>query len=75
MRSWFSETSDVRYDPAIVTGILAHLEVSEVKSISMVDRIFGCPHQEGIDYEGEYCPVCTFWAGRDRYTGKKVRQA
>ena len=32
----------------------------------------GCPHQEGIDYEGVTCPACPFCAGRDRWTGKRL---
>jgi len=75
MRTWFVETGDARGDPIIATEILAHFEANGVVSVTMLDRIFGCPHQEGIDYEGEYCPVCTFWIGRDWYTGKKVRSA
>jgi hypothetical protein len=36
----------------------------------MTDKIIGCPHEEGIDYpDGEQCPVCPYWAGRDRWTG------
>ena len=28
---------------------------------------YGCQHEEGIDYpEGELCPDCPFWAGRER---------
>jgi hypothetical protein len=38
----------------------------------MTDRIIGCPHEEGIDYEGAACPACPFWAGRDRWTGERV---
>jgi hypothetical protein len=74
MRTWFVETGDARDNPTIAAEILAHFEANGVLTVAMVDRIFGCPHQEGIDYEGEYCPVCTFWIGRDRYTGK-VRPA
>jgi hypothetical protein len=40
--------------------------------VAMPDRIIGCPHEEGIDYEGEYCPRRAFWIGRDRWTGKLV---
>ncbi len=36
------------------------------------DRIIGCPHEEGIDYEGSTCPNCPFWVGRDRWTGKRL---
>jgi hypothetical protein len=34
-----------------------------VLSVAMTDRIIGCPHQEGIDYHGQWCPVCEFWKG------------
>jgi hypothetical protein len=46
-----------------------------VKSVVMSDGLMGCPHQECIDYEGEWCPdpVCAFWRGRDRFTGKLVQ--
>jgi hypothetical protein len=38
----------------------------------MADRIIGCPHEEGIDYpEGEECPLCPFWKGRDRWSGER----
>jgi hypothetical protein len=42
-----------------------------VLSVAMTDRIIGCPHQEGIDYQGPWCPVCEFWKGRDRFTGER----
>ena len=72
MRKWFVETGDARTDQGITEELLEYFEENGVKSVAMVDRIFGCPHEEGVDYEGEYCPVCTFWVGRDRYTGKRV---
>jgi len=43
------------------------------KSVVMTDRIIGCPHEEGIDYEGSTCPDCPFWVGRDRWTGKRLQ--
>ncbi len=70
MRKWFVETGDARTDPVVTAELLEYFEANGVKSIAMMDRIFGCPHEEGVDYEGEYCPVCTFWIGRDRYSGK-----
>ncbi len=70
MRKWFSDTADVRSDPRIAAEILDFLQQNDVLSVAMTDRIIGCPYEEGIDYEGEYCPVCTFWIGRDRFTGE-----
>ncbi len=73
LRKWFSDSTDVRRDPAIAVEILAQLEAWAVKTVAMPDRIIGCPHEEGIDYVGDTCPQCPFWAGRDRWTGRKIR--
>jgi len=68
MRKWFSE-SDVRKSEKILGEVLAFIEENGVKSIGMADDIMGCPHEEGIDYpEGESCPKCSYWKGRDRFT-------
>jgi hypothetical protein len=65
---YFSEDKDVRYKIAIQESILAHLKEKQVRSLIMVEKIFGCPHEEGIDYpEGEACPQCPFWRNRDRF--------
>jgi hypothetical protein len=69
----FSETGDVRTDPAIQAAILRILKEHGVKSVGMMenDRIIGCPHEEGVDYpDGEVCPQCPFWANRDRFSGE-----
>jgi hypothetical protein len=52
--------------------ILDLIESHSVLSVVMTDGIIGCPHQEGVDYEGEWCPVCEFWRGRDRFTGQRI---
>lgn len=72
MRRWFSDTADVRQDPQVVAEVLAFIEENGALSVVMSDGIIGCPHEQGIDYDGEYCPVCTFWIGRDRWTGEMV---
>ena len=69
-RRWFVEAGDARTDPVIAATVTEYFDANGVKSVAMVERILGCPHEEGLDYEGEYCPVCTFWIGRDRFTGK-----
>ena len=71
---WFSEGSDIRYDSDIGDKISSFLRKHEVRSVAMVDRIIGCPHEEGIDYpEGKSCPQCPYWAGRDRFTHERVQ--
>ena len=71
VRDWKVETGDVRADPTTAQEILDFVERHGVLSIIMTDGILGCPHQQGIDYEGEWCPVCEFWHGRDRFTGQR----
>ena len=72
VRKWFSE-EDVRNDENIFREIKEFLSSNGAVSVVMPDRIIGCPHEEGIDYpEGEECPQCPFWKGRDRWTGEKV---
>src|SRR3982751_5332254 len=74
LERWFSEDQDVRNDPAIAHHILAFLEQHGAKSVTMADRILGCPHEEGVDYpEGQICPQCPFWAHRDRWTGQVIQ--
>ena len=73
LERWFSEVSDVRTDPVINEAIVHFLQRHAVKSVVMPDRIIGCPHEEGVDYpQGEGCPQCSYWVGRDRFTGKLI---
>ena len=72
LRAWKVDHGDIRSDPAIASEILEFLEEHQVRSVAISDGIIGCPHQEGIDYEGEWCPICVFWHGRDRFTGQSL---
>jgi len=72
MRDWKVDHGDIRADSGIAREILEFMEKHGALSVVMTDGIIGCPHQEGIDYEGEWCPVCDFWHGRDRFTGQMV---
>ena len=72
LRRWFSEGADIRNDAGVAQEVLAFIEAAGARSIVMTDRIIGCPHEEGIDYQGPTCPSCPFWAGRDRWTGKRL---
>ena len=70
LERWLSGGQDVRDDVSIARAIETFLEAQEVKSVAMTDRLVGCPHEEGKDYpEGEVCPHCPFWIGRDRWEG------
>jgi len=57
LRDWNVDRGDIRADSAIAREILEFIEQHQVRSVAMTDGIIGCPHQEGIDYEGEWCPV------------------
>lgn len=73
LERWLSEETDVRSDPEIQRSVFGFLRAHEIKSVALVDRIIGCPHEEGSDYpEGEVCPHCPFWAHRDRWTGEML---
>src|SRR5919197_6762537 len=52
LRRWFSDQVDVRRDPSVAEEVLAFIDRFGVRSVAMADRIIGCPHEEGIDYEG-----------------------
>ena len=65
---------DVRNDFEVQAAIIEILEKSGAKSVSLIQEIIGCPHEEGIDYpEGKECSQCTYWKGRDRFTGKYIQ--
>jgi hypothetical protein len=71
LRKWFAGSTDVRHDQEINEQILQFLEQHNIQRVAMMDRIIGCPHEEGIDYpDGEVCPQCPYWAHRDRWTGR-----
>jgi hypothetical protein len=70
LERWYSPDQDVRNNPQILKTVLQFLEAQGVKSVVMPARLLGCPHEEGTDYpDGEQCPRCPYWNGRDRFTG------
>lgn len=74
LQKWRSESGDTRTEGDIMEAILAFLQKHAVRSVVLVDRIIGCPHEEGIDYpEGGKCPACPFWENRDRFTGQVLK--
>lgn len=72
LRRWLSDGPDIRLDAGIAAEVLPFVEDAGALSVMMTDRIIGCPHEEGVDYEGPTCLVCPFWAGRDRWTGRRL---
>ncbi len=72
MKKWFSK-NDLRKSESVLGEVLEFIEQNNAKSIAMVDNIIGCPHEEGIDYpDGESCPKCIYWKGRDRFTHERL---
>ncbi len=70
MKKWFSEpeSGDIRNNQKVLQETVDFLKLYDLKDVTALDRICGCPHEEGIDYpENESCPVCPFWANRDRW--------
>ncbi|MFC1573404.1 hypothetical protein ACFL6M_07385, partial [Candidatus Eisenbacteria bacterium] len=64
MEKWLSPDIDVRKDASALQAILELLDVHRVRSVVLTPGIYGCPHEEGIDYpKGKACPHCPFWAG------------
>lgn len=73
LQKWYSDTTDIRTDPEILHQMLTFLDQQHVQRVVMVDRIIGCPHEEGTDYpDGETCPQCPYWADLDRWTGERL---
>ena len=76
MHKWFVQGGDIRQDPTIVEEVAYFIKQHGVQHTATYDRIFGCPHEEGVDYpEGKTCPFCPFWENLDRYTHKPKREA
>jgi hypothetical protein len=74
IKKWYSEDKDIRQDVDIAQQILQYIADHKVERVAMMDRIIGCPHEEGIDYPaGEKCPLCPFWVNRDRWTGVIIK--
>lgn len=74
LERWFSEAGDVRDDRNIAVAIQTFIEQRGAQTVVVTDRIIGCPHEEGVDYAtGAACPQCPFWAGRERWTGRRLK--
>jgi hypothetical protein len=72
LKRWHSQSGDIRLDQSVFEDVLGFIREHGTKSVVLTDRIIGCPHEEGSDYpDGEFCPHCPFWAGRNRWTGER----
>ena len=73
MQKWVSDEGDVRKNIVAVDEVVEFLDRHGVRTVVMPDRMIGCPHEEGKDYEGATCPKCPFWATRDRWSGQTIQ--
>lgn len=74
LERWHSENEDVRHLESVESAVADFIMAHDVTSVLITDGLLGCPHEEGIDYpEGESCPECPYWAGRDRFTGERIQ--
>jgi hypothetical protein len=69
LEKWFADDErDLRQDEEKAEIICKLITEWGIKSIAMRESLLGCPHEEIEDYpESESCPLCPFWAGRDRW--------
>ncbi len=66
---WYSEKIDIRAKSIIIAEILMCLKQNHISSLLLKDKIYGCPHEEGIDYPiDNICDKCPYWANVDRET-------
>lgn len=73
LERWFSEEGDVRDDVDIAEAMLSSVEQHGANTIAVVDRIIGCPHEEGVDYpDGQKCPQ---WRQSRSRQGEDGRQS
>lgn len=69
MQKWHSD--NIMQEDELFEEVLEFVKANGARSVAMVDRIIGCPHEEGVDYpDGKACPHCPFWEGRNRWTGR-----
>ena len=56
------------WDNRIGDAVARFFRIHAPARIAVMHSIFGCPHEEGIDYpDGGVCPQCPFWATHDRF--------
>ena len=63
LESWLGR--DVMSEPHVQAQIIEFLARHGVRTVTITPVVLGCPHEEGKDFpEGEDCPHCPFWAGK-----------
>lgn len=66
IQEWYESEMDVRLDGRIGGEVERFFREHPVQRIVMRHGVYGCPHDEGVDYPaGGVCPRCPFWATHD----------
>jgi len=64
-KTWSSKSKDIKNDIQVLEEIFDYLNLSKVDSVVRIERVMGCPHEEGMDYpEGMTCSACPFWTNK-----------
>ncbi|KTD83068.1 hypothetical protein [Legionella waltersii] len=68
VEKWYS-SMDIRKVDFVHLEIVEFIKSFQVRSIfALGEKILGCPHEEGIDYEENgHCPECPYWKDKDRW--------
>jgi hypothetical protein len=57
IEKWFVHEGDIRKDEAIMTALVEFIKRHYAAENVAYNWVWGCPHEEGIDYpEGGECP-------------------
>ena len=70
IRRWVG--TDITKDPTFRKELLDFVLGHHPRSVVLTQGVLGCVHEEGEDYpDGEECPFCPFWRGRDRWANAR----
>ena len=47
---YFDEAADVRFSISVQEDVLARIREHGVRTVILMEKIIGCPHEEGVDY-------------------------
>jgi hypothetical protein len=65
---------DVATNREIAAQIQAFIAQHGARNVIITDGVIGCPHEEGLDFpEGEDCPFCPFWQGKQGTAASRRR--
>jgi hypothetical protein len=77
IQRWHVKYGDIREDSDTILEVEAFFSAHEIASKIEAPEIFGCEHEEGIDYPlGSFCRKCAMWSAlshaKSHRTGKTL---